>query len=404
VSAATAAFLVTALLTGCVRPAPTPPAVPRVIAPDASLQRRLDPRPVAHGLAWLGGDVAASVPLDDGRSVWLYGDTLLGTLRTDCQDGEAYCDRVADEDVFIANSVGIMPPGGRVAFHWRREGGGAAPIFGPSERDEILWPLAVVRLGDHLLIAANRQMRTAGLRPVGNTYLLVEDARGPPEGWTVTRHAMPGVGALEDPREALTWTTALVPVGPDVYVVGQRGVGFYARTVLARMEREAITRPGWQPAPEYLLDAAPGQTTWSRVLDVARLHDVAGLPGTTEATIEQHPELGWLTFRLAPFGDAIRQYSASSLEGPWHDDGVAYTLPAPWRGPCHAPADACPGGGWIAYGVKSHPELAAPGEVVLTYNVNLMRDRGGDTAPVLRDVPGFYVPRVVSGPPLPSRR
>lgn len=54
--------------------------------------------------------------------------------------------------------------------------------------------------------------------------------------------------------------------------------------------------------------------------------------------------------------------------------------------------------------MKSHPQLAPPGHVVLTYNVNLLDDRGGDSAGELREVPGFYVPRVVSGPPLAARR
>jgi hypothetical protein len=384
----------------CARRAP----VPTAIAPDAALQQRLDPYPVRDGLAWLGGDVAASVPLADGRSVWLYGDTLLGTLRTDCPDEEPYCDRVADEDAFIANSVGIMPPDGRVAFHWRRHDSEAAPVFRAPAPDEILWPLAVVRLGDQLLIAANRHTRAAGLTPVGNSYLVVADARGPPADWRVTAHAVPGVVALDDPVHALTWTTALVPEGGFVHVVGQRGVGFYAGTVLARLARDAITRPGWEPALEYLLDTEHGRTTWSRVLEVDRLHVVEGLPGTTEATFEHHRGRGWLTYRLPPFGNTIEQYSASALEGPWHDDGVAYTLPAPWSGPCHAPAQTCPGGGWIVYGVKSHPQLAPPGHVVLTYNVNLLDDRGGDSAGELREVPGFYVPRVVSGPPLAARR
>jgi len=398
--------LAVALLAGCVRPAPGPylrsAATP--FAPDVALQERIDPRPVEHGLAWLGADVAASVPLGDGRAVWLFGDTLLGSVRTDCPRGEDYCHRVADDDAFIANSVGVMPPDGPLAFHWRRDGDGAAPIFRAPDPDEIIWPLAVVRLGERLLIAANLHTRAAGLTPVGNLYLLVADARGPPEAWVVTRHLAPGVLDLDDQQRALTWTTALVPAGPWLYVFGQRGVGFYARTVLARLPLDTIGAAGWQLAPEYLLDVDGGGTTWSRALDAARLHEVVGLPGTTEATVDRHPTHGWLTYRLAPFGDAIRQYSARALEGPWSDDGVAYTLPAPWSGPCRAPAPSCAGSGWIAYGVKSHAELAPPERVVLTYNVNLLNDRGGATARVLWDVPGFYVPHVVSGTPLPPRR
>jgi len=400
--------LLVVLLAGCVRPSPAPPPAPPTVSapfgPDAAIQARIDPRPATSGLAWLGGDVAASVPLGDGRAVWLFGDTLLGSVQIDCPGNEDYCHRVADEDAFIANSVGVLPPDGPLAFHWRQQGETAGPIFRAPAADEIIWPLAVVRLGDRLLIAANLHTRTAGLTPVGNAYLMVADARGPPEHWVVTRHMAPGVLDLDDQQRALTWTTALVPADGWLYVFGQRGVGFYARTVLARLPLDTIGGAGWQLAPEYLLDVEGGGTTWSSALDVGRLHEVVGLPGTTEATVDRHPTFGWLTYRLAPFGSEIHQYSAQSLEGPWSDDGVAYTLPAPWSGPCRAPAPSCAGSGWIAYGVKSHPELAPPGWVVLTYNVNLLNDRGGSTARVLWDVPGFYVPHVVSGSPLPPRR
>ena len=68
--------LLALLLASCGQPPRLPPdapgfIAPGFIAPDDALQRRLDPHPVADGLAWLGGDVAAIVSAQETRLGWL---------------------------------------------------------------------------------------------------------------------------------------------------------------------------------------------------------------------------------------------------------------------------------------------------------------------------------------------
>jgi len=55
--------------------------------------------------------------------------------------------------------------------------------------------------------------------------------------------------------------------------------------------------------------------------------------------------------------------TAQTLTGPWSSH-VVYDLPERWS----------PEGDYFAYAVKAHPELAAEGEIVLTYNVNMINN------------------------------
>ena len=141
--------------------------------------------------------------------------------------------------------------------------------------------------------------------------------------------------------------------------------------------------------PEFHLDA---------------LHRLSGLPGTSEATLDHHPQLGWLTFQIAPLDFDVRAFTARELVGPWSELGVVYRIPPPWsalpRVRCQIPEIACGQDHYAAYAVKSHPELAPPRGVALSYNVNLFF---GDLEATVSELDGlgFYVPQLLAGAPLP---
>jgi hypothetical protein len=404
-----------------------PPAAPAAIAgeataprlaPDADLQALLDPYPAQQGPSWLGGDVATSIRLADDRWVWIFGDTLLGHVSDRCPGGRGYCDRsVIDGDSgMIANSAGTMIRGADgtmwpVVKYWRTDASGApAPLFA-APGDGFLWPLAGVRVGSVLLVAANRHTFASGLSPVGNVLVRVWNPDAPPDAWLYDVHELDGFRAATDADPGLSWTTALVPHGEHLHVFGSRDAGPNARTVLARLDASSVASASWTPALEYLLDAADGGPTWDWRLAAARLHVIDGLPGTTEATIDAAPGIGWYTFQVPPLHYEIRLYTADDLLGPWQDRGVVYRLPDAWRatrGHCPDPERVWAGanGGpvpprcaprYAAYAAKAHPELAPSGFAV-TYNVNTWG--GGFEAAVhaLETRHGFYVPQVVATP------
>jgi hypothetical protein len=87
-------FFVILALFGCAGPSsPASPAYPQESAPwpAADLLFRAEPR-------WLGGDAAYSIALDQGRVLWLFGDSFVtraaGATRKDA--------------VMVRNSVGVQ--------------------------------------------------------------------------------------------------------------------------------------------------------------------------------------------------------------------------------------------------------------------------------------------------------
>lgn len=389
------------------------------LAPDRAAQALLDPYPAERGPSWLGGDVASSIRVADDRWVWIFGDTLLGELRARCRDDRAYCDRrVSGSDAgMIANSAGTMIRGhdGQlwpVVKYWRTDAAGVpAPIFA-APGDGFLWPLAGVRVGTVLLVAANRHTFASGLSPVGNLLLRVWNPDAPPDAWLYDVHELDGFRAATATAPGVSWTTALVPHGELVYVLGSQNVGPDARTVVARLDARPIAETGWTPRLEYLLDDASGVPVWDASLDLARLRVIEGLPGTSETTVDAAPGLGWYSFQVPPLRYEIRLYTADDLLGPWQDRGVVYRLPDVWQAtqgvcPDAARARAEVAGGpppecaprYAAYAAKAHPAVAPRGGFAVSYNVNTWG--GGLDAAVhaLETLHGFYVPQMLATPP-----
>jgi len=390
-----------------------------VLAPAPDLQALLDPYRAPQGPSWLGGDVATSIRLADDRWVWIFGDTLLGEVRERCADGRAYCDRdVSGASAgMIANSAGTMIRGRDGALwpvvkYWRTDPAGApAPLFA-APGDGFLWPLAGVRAGSVLLVTANRHTLASGLAPVGNVLVRVRNPDAPPDAWLYDVHELDGFRDATDRAPGLSWTTALVPHGEHLYVLGARDVGPNARTVAARLDARAVADSGWRPRLEYLVVGRDGaRPVWDTSLAPAQLHVVEGLPGTSEATVDAAPGIGWYSFQIPPLHYELRLYTADDLLGPWRDRGVVYRLPDQWqatRGTCPdldrvreqanggpVPPECDPR--YAAYAAKAHPELV-PGGFAVSYNVNTWG--GGYEAAVhaLETLHGFYVPQVVATP------
>ncbi len=377
--------------------------------PSPALQFLVDPYPREDGPSWLGADVGTSVRVDQDRYIWIFGDTLLGRVKSSCPDEEIYCDRVVDhgDDVIgmIRNTVGVTeraPDGSfrRIVKYWPSATGDPHDALPSGVEGQFLWPLAGIRAGEPVLIAANRHTPASGLAPVGNVIVRIANPDDEPQEWRLTLHELPNFRDFGGPEPSLVWTMALARIGRHVYVFGELGSAFDAKTVLARLDLEDVARDAWTPTPEYLMRDARGHLHWSEDFDAERLHIVRGLPGTSETTVFHDDELGWYSYQIPPLEFDVHLYTAPDLEGPWYDSGVVYRLPPPWsteeNPECGEGAFTCKE--YVAYAAKAHPELGPPGSRVLTYNVNLASGslRGAKLA--AEKVRGFYVPQMVVGP------
>ncbi len=363
--------------------------------------------------------MASSIEISPERWVWLFGDTLLGRITKPCPDGERYCGRAiteTEEADLLRNSLGLAERGwfGRMRplqTWWRREaaaGTAQAALLSP-DAGSFLWPLSGARVDAALVIAANRHTPESGLAPVGNVLVRIPNPDAPPAAWVASTWVIPGfVAGDTSSTPPVSWTSGVVPAGEWVHLVGARGVGPAAETVLARVRRTHLGAEAEALDLKFLVCGGDGHPLWSADFDPARLCPLPGLPGTSEATFEGHAGLGWVSFRIPPLTYEIRLYSATDLLGPWHDRGVVYRLPAPWsttaRVGCGPKAGAteratdCLRPVFVAYAVKSHPELAPAGGFALSYNVNLA---AGDLALAIAaadHLPAFYVPQMLSSP------
>ena len=386
-----------------------PSATGLELAPDPALQALVDPHR-QRGLAWLGGDVATSIPLSRSRWIWLFGDTILGRVEDHCPPPHAYCERRVDpdrvEESIVGNSIGTLrfDRTGRpqpIVKHWRTHAGVPEAIFPGEIEGEIVWPLAGLRIGRSLLVSASRHTREGGLAPFGNVFLRVTNPDDPPERWRTIAYPIP-YAIAEPGLTPLAWTTGLVLLGDHVFVIGQQDVGFAARMVIARMPVGHFDRPGWAPHPEYFARARDGgPPTWRADAAMTELVPIPGLPGTSEAVFELHPELGWVTFQIPPLSFEIRMYTAPDLLGPWSERGTVYFIPPPWsteaQVDCPMPLLACGFDEFATYAAKSHPELAPPGGFAVTFNVNLANGSLETAERAAEEHDAFYVPQFVAG-------
>ena len=212
-------------------------------APDAALTSALfnawtHPQCADYSQCWNGADCATSLYLGGGRHLWLFGDSIVGSLMGEARD-DAEATRIAQGSWLPAHTLGVAEytepdddggggddpgRGWRMAFHWRHATTAehaAEPLFvlpdavgvdrwsvelsndlrAPS-RQHYLWPLAGVSAaalpyGDDVggavglvLLAAHMNERAQGWVE-GTELVVVPDARGAPAGWEYTTHRLP---------------------------------------------------------------------------------------------------------------------------------------------------------------------------------------------------------------------
>jgi hypothetical protein len=187
-----------------------------------------------HDETWAGGDQAASVALPDGRTLWMFGDSIRGGVLP----GGA---RAAGSR-FVHNAMLIQTGGCLTAVP------APAEVI-PSRADgQWYWPESAVVVGDELVVLCLRVERTGadvfGFRTTG-VDAAVLSLRGPvPTFERIV--ATPSSTAAEG---SVQYGTAVVQAGDWLYVYGsRRPPRAFGRTVMvARVRPAALLHPeAWQ--------------------------------------------------------------------------------------------------------------------------------------------------------------
>lgn len=312
---------------------------------------------------FVGGDVGASTRLSDGRSLYVFGDTL----RPEEEPGAP----------MVRNSMLLMGQG--CASVYRSADNGPAV---PDREDGVgYWPMSVVAVPgeDAVDRVAVGLMRVATTGPgqwdfeiVGSSVARFEVPRNGTPELVGVRDLGPDVRSLQRPL----WGAAVEVVGERAYVYGTTNPGkpyvfgyslHVARTTvddyLDLDSWEYWDGERWGDDPDAAATLIPAETGVSRALSVFR-------KGGSWYAVSK---------RLDFLGDELVIWKAPSPTGPFVDTGSVAEIPTDEK--------------FLQYLPLAHPELLPrPGTVVVSWSVNAMDPLH------LEDDPRLYRPKFLRVP------
>ncbi|HET8680436.1 MAG TPA: fibronectin type III domain-containing protein [Micromonosporaceae bacterium] len=283
---------------------------------------------------WTGGGSTASVPLPDGRVAWLFSNAYLGAVNADGSRPES--------SPMVPNTLVVQD---------------GAELVGTLHGGSTAWPEALVKPDRHdERIEVQSGIAESGvLKVVCLRYRRFGDGIFDTElmGTSLATFALPALAlssVVDLPvGRATYWGSALLVDGSYTYVYGMSpglaGVkyGHVARAAVGSLDG------AWQ-----FWDG----TGWSAAeVDAARL--LSGV-GTTYAVQRVGSDYVLVTQENNLILDPqFVAYTAPSPTGPW--SGPIQLLTAP---------EQKPGTQRIVYSARLHPELARPGKLLMSYDVN----------------------------------
>lgn len=333
----------------------------------ASLQLTGRPWPAADRLfhqdpRWLGADDAHSVDLENGRVLWLFGDTFISA------NGSGDRSR-AD---LIRNSIGIQtgsdPSSAAMAFYWKQTAARTPASFFSESGKTWLWPGDGIRIGSQLLIfltMVEPLENDLGFSMAGWQAVLVDNPDSAPKHWQIT--AVKNKGGM---FAVALGTGGVLQCKGYLYAYGTNRGG--SQAYLARWPEEKA-RAGDLREPQWWCGASLG---WKEEMHMdgapaALFADAQAEFGVHfEPRINQFIQIQTIGFGAADLGFRI----APRPEGPWE----------PLTGFYSPQEVSIPG--VLIYAAKSHPLLAGA-DLVVTYATNHMDPQR------LMHRPRLYYPR-----------
>jgi hypothetical protein len=303
-----------------------------------------------YGGGWTGGDGTFSVLLPDGRTVWMFGDTFLGTVDRDRS-------RPATSPL-IHNSFVVQDNKSLTTF---RGGSAGKPeaLITPSDGSSWYWPGDGTVENNKLRVFLRKFQRTGdGMWD----WVWV--------GTDIATFSLPDLN-LETISAGVTengvlYGSAILEDVAYTYIYGTEDLRAKKYGHVARAERNALlgrweffAGEGWSSDP---------MSSVRMVADVANQYSV----------IRMEEQYVLITMdNRKPFGKDIVGYRANGPSGPWSESVLLYSTP-------QARGDI------FTYNAFAHPQFTRNGQFLVSYNVNSL---GG--LPSLFDDADNYRPRFI---------
>ena len=331
-------------------------------------------------LGWEGADAAYSIPLSDGRDVWIFGDTLYGTSR----------EVTGHDPRQVHNTLGISTCDAQGNWHLdyvvkHDAAGHAESYFSPTNPEHWYWAMDGFYARGDLWVtllcirhAAKASPWAMDFETCGSDLAQVSGLDRDPQHWDVKIRPLVADGAKAYPS-ATTVVDGNFAYLFALYESGSRPL------LVTRIPLNGLDRPAANL--QYL--AADG--AWKPGFDPAHAFAVME-HGGSELSIRYHPDLKqWVAVILDPtggFSDKVLLRTAPNLTGPWSEGEVVYHIPEMLPSATRDKNVFC-------YAAKEHPEFEAHGQLLFTYVCNTM------DVPSLVTNQKIYFPQVVSVP-MPS--
>jgi len=323
---------------------------------------------------WMGADDAYSIPLADGRDVWIFGDTLYGEKRVvNGHDPE-----------MVHNSIGVSTcKNGEWNLQYsikRDEKGQFDSFFKPQKNDgSYFWAMDGVEHKNELWVTLlcvrnkpNSDAFALGFEICGTELARIAGIEKDPQEWQISYFPLVSDGVHANPS-----ASALIYQG-SVYIFTLYEQGSRP-AILTRIPLSGLESPAKH------LQYLGADDQWHDGLDPAKAKPVMQ-HGAAEMSVRYHPELKkWVSILVDPtiFSDKVLLRTAPKLEGPWTDGDVIYRIPELQKNSPGYDKDT------FCYAGKEHPEFEKPDELVFTYVCNTMNPKKLETED------GIYFPKVV---------
>lgn len=307
---------------------------------------------------WMGADAAYSIALVSGKSLWLFGDTFVGSQEAKLR---------SQAKAMIRNSIGISTckkeQSCTMEYFWQTLSDGKPRSFFDTGKDELwYWPLDGIKQGDTLYLAllAVRNKPGAstsdafGFQIVGTKLATVENVQNSPNRWQVT---------IKDLTDSRLWAgISMVQQGEYVLWYTQvsmgEGKGFMAVTRVP-VGKMANPSGNW----EYLRK----DNRWVAGVVGDEALKVIDQP-ISELSVRYHPSIKkWLAISTGPEFPSPRAVArtADSPVGPWSAPQTIYEFPEMKRSAAGYDKDT------FCYAVKEHIEFT-DAKIAMTYACNSM--------------------------------
>lgn len=285
-----------------------------------------------YGPGWTGADSTYSVKLPDGRTVWIFSDTFLGTVNPDRSRPE--------DSPLIRNSLVVQDGDTLSTLHGGTPEAPSSFFAEPSETDWY-WVYDATVEGDKLRVFLIRFTRTGSgsfdFAWVGNALATLSL----PDLSLESIDPVPSAGGV-------AWGAALTETPRYTYIYGTEDLGLEKHMHLARVRRGQVSQTDtW----EYR--TAQG---WSRdPADSDRL--LTGVGNEYSVTKVRGGYMLVTMNTLEIFSRELVAYFSCDPEGPWEGRTVLYETPET-------------GGNVFTYNAHAHPQFTRGGEVLISYNSN----------------------------------